>query len=62
MVYSLIIYLYSNTISLGIFPDNLKYADVSPALKKGDRFDKSNYWPNSVLPVITKIFERLLFY
>ena len=43
------------------FPDNMKYADVTPAHKKGDRTDKSNYRPVSVLPVLSKIFEKLLF-
>ena len=40
----------------------VKYADVSPAFKKGDRFDKSNYRAIGILPVISKIFERFLFY
>ena len=43
------------------FPNNLKLADISPVHKKGDRTDKSNYRPVSILPVISKIFEKLFF-
>ena len=53
---------FNTCTSLGIFPNNLKHADVTPVFKKGDRLDKSNYRPISILPVISKIFERVLFY
>ena len=53
---------FNTSIALGNFPSNLKYADVTPVYKKGDRLDKSNYRPISILPVISKIFERFLFY
>ena len=39
----------------------MKFADVTPAHKKSDRTDKSNYRPVSVLPGLSKIFEKLLF-
>ena len=44
------------------FPNNLKLADISPVHKKGDRTDKTNYRPVSILPAISKIFEKLFFY
>ena len=50
----------NKSIRQGIFPGNLKLADVTPVYKKGDRFDKSNYRPISTLPAASKIFERLL--
>ena len=53
---------FNHTIYYGTFPSNLKHADVTPAHKKGDRTDKSNYRPISILPSISKIFERLLYY
>ncbi|KAL0859989.1 hypothetical protein ABMA27_010304 [Loxostege sticticalis] len=46
---------------LGIFPDSLKVAKVSPIHKSGSKTDPGNYRPISVLPVISKIFERLLY-
>ena len=43
------------------FPNGLKLADVKPALKKDDTTKKSNYRPISILPSVSKIFERNVF-
>ena len=43
------------------FPSDLKYANIAPLYKKDDNTDKSNYQPISILPSISKIFERLRF-
>ena len=43
-----------------IFPTELKRANVTPIHKGGDSSVFSNYRPISVLPVFSKIFERLL--
>ena len=40
------------------FPDILKSAIIKPIYKKEDKNDISNYRPISILPVISKIFER----
>ena len=45
----------------GIFPENLKNADITPTFKKGDRLLKSNYRPVSILPTISKIYEKILY-
>ena len=45
-----------------LFPDKLKLADISPIFKNGDRNDKLNYRPVSILPSISKLYERLIFY
>ena len=50
---------FNASITEGIFPNNLKFADVSPIFKSGDTLLKSNYRPISILPAISKIFERL---
>ena len=39
----------------------MKVADVIPAFKKEDPNNKVNYQPISLLPMISKIFERVLF-
>ena len=52
---------FNNLISHGIFPSNLKNADISPVFKKDDRLNKSNYRPVSILPPLSKVFERLMF-
>ena len=46
----------------GIFPLELKKANVVPIHKKGDKQAIKNYRPVSLLPICEKIFERLLYY
>ena len=41
-----------------VFPNILKKAVIKPIYKKDDKNDISNYRPISLLPVISKIFER----
>ena len=54
---------FNNNIYSGLFPQNLKLADVSPLYKmKGDKHQKSNYRPVSILHAISKVYERLLFH
>lgn len=43
------------------FPESLKLADVTPIFKKGDKFLKENYRPVSILPCLSKVFERVIF-
>ena len=52
----------NNYIDYSIFPDKQKEADITPVHKKDDRTDKTNYRPVSILPAISKIFEKLLYY
>ena len=51
----------NNCILTYDFPDFLKVADITPCFKKGDPTDKSNYRPISILPAISKIYEKILF-
>ena len=44
-----------------VFPDVLKIARVIPLLKSGDCEQLSNYRPISIIPIIAKVFEKLLF-
>ena len=53
---------FNLSVNSGLFPSNLKYADVTPVYKKGERVDKNNYRPISLLPALSKIFEKLLYY
>ena len=45
----------------GIFPEELKCAEVVPVFKKGDHMDKVNYRPISLLSSVSKIYERLIY-
>lgn len=45
----------------GYFPDHLKVARLVPIYKTGDPTLPSNYRPISILPTISKVFERLLY-
>ena len=43
------------------FPSELKNADVIPVFKKKDRNNVENYRPVSILPNLSKIYERCLY-
>ena len=43
------------------FPDSLKLFDTTPAFKKLDPSDKANYRPVCVLPLLSKVFEKIIY-
>ena len=47
--------------SIKYFPDELKVVGVIPEFKNEDPNDKVCYRPISLLPIISKTFERFLF-
>ena len=52
---------FNDCVDRGDFPSILKIANITPVFKKGDRDLKDNYRPVRILPVISKIFEKLLY-
>ncbi len=46
---------------MGIFPDQIKIAKITPIFKKDDEIEFTTYRPISILPTISKIFERIIF-
>ena len=52
--------LFNNTLLTSSFPTELKVADVSLIFRKYDPLKTKDYRPVSVLPVVSKIFERIL--
>ena len=52
--------LFNTSIETSAFPDLWKIARITPILKEGDKADKSNYRPISALPVIARLFEKLV--
>ena len=49
------------SFSTGIFPEELKVANVIPLFKSTDEMVFSNYRPVSILPVFSKLLERLMY-
>ena len=45
----------------GEFPDCIKQANVSPIYRKDDPLDKENYRPVSILPLLSNVYEKLLY-
>ena len=53
--------LINNCLNKGVLPDDLKLADITPIFKKEDSLNKENYRPVSILPHLSKVFERILY-
>jgi len=54
-------HLCNLSLQTGEIPGQLKIAKITPIYKSGDKDCFSNYRPISVLPVISKIFEKLMY-
>ena len=55
------LYICNAALKDGVFPDRLKYATVKPVYKKGSKQDLSNYRPISLLPVFSKVLEKIIY-
>ena len=53
--------IINQSLLTGIFPETLKLAKVAPIFKKDDPHLTDNYRPISLLPVISKVFEKVVF-
>ena len=52
--------LVNQSLSTGIFPEKLKIAKIIPLYKKNEDDDMNNYRPVSLLPIFSKIFEKVV--
>ena len=52
--------MINKSIDGGIFPDCLKMAEVIPVYQKADNLKRENYRPVSILPCLSKIFDRVM--
>ena len=51
-----------NCIDNTTFPMSQKKADISPLFKKNDRLMKDNYRAVSILPMFSKIYEKIIYF
>ena len=54
-------YLFNLSLDTGIYVDDWKRARVIPIYKSEDRRKCENYRPISILPAVSKVFEREVF-
>ena len=53
--------LINLSFSKAVFPRVLKLATIIPIFKKGDSFTLGNYRPISILPTLSKVYEKCLY-
>ena len=53
--------IFSKSIEAANFPNESKYADITPVYKKNNRHEKENYRTVSIISVISKILKRCLY-
>jgi hypothetical protein len=54
-------YIINSSLQTGIFPDKLKTAKIIPIHKKDCKHKIENYRPISLLPSISKVFEKVAY-
>jgi len=56
----LLLGLINETIKSNVFPTVLKTAKLIPIFKKGDKNNLNNYRPIALLPVLSKVLEKVI--
>ena len=60
-IYQPLTYIYNLSFTTGIFPDKMKIAKVIAIYKSaGSKMECKNYRPISLLPIFSKVFEKLM--
>lgn len=52
--------IFNESLNTGIFPDQMKLAMICPFHKGGSKLKPSNYRPVSILPILSKVFEKIM--
>ena len=58
---NILFHIFKVSIKQRIFPDSLKIAKVTQIFKSGAKDNGSNYRPISILPVFSKVLERIMY-
>ena len=56
-----LVHIFNLSLSSGEFIDAFKVAKVIPMFKKGSTYDVNNYRPISLLSVLSKILEKIVY-
>lgn len=54
-------FFFNLCLTTSVFPDQLKVAVIKPIFKAGDRNLFNNYRPISLLPILSKVLEKILY-
>ena len=60
-ILDILTHIVNQSLCTGIFPDSLKVAKITPIFKKENPHITDNYRPISLLPAISKIFEKVAY-
>uniref|UniRef100_A0A1B6HJN6 Reverse transcriptase domain-containing protein n=1 Tax=Homalodisca liturata TaxID=320908 RepID=A0A1B6HJN6_9HEMI len=55
-------FIFNQCLLHGYFPDLLKISKVLPVYKKGDRSLPQSYRPISIVPILSKVFESIMYH
>ena len=53
--------VFNKSITEGVFPQNLKKSEIVPLYKAKEKYLQSNYRPISLLPVMSKVLEKIVY-
>ena len=60
-VVSPLVTIFNESLTMGIFPDVMKLAEVVPLYKTKAKFLETNYRPISLLTTISKVLEKIMY-
>lgn len=60
LIYKQLMHIFNLSLAQGIVPDSMKVAKVIPVFKKGDTKVLGNYRPISILPILSKLLEKIV--
>ena len=56
----ILVHIFNNSMQSGIIPESLKVAQIIPIYKANDPSEFTNYRPISILPILSKILEKVI--